>query len=229
MRHSPRDKLRGLEADFVIFDEVADMPSSDNPYWDKPPWRDEPFKSEFMRSKFQQEDEAWQHVFREADRATQGYPRDLQEKITHILAKARNSGGSPSRALSDLRQAMSIIRGMSPSPRTLEPFEDRPFTRKTTTVTKTPVEPLPEFFCLHFIGGPKSGTEEYWKYKENANLIEQGKTFQVRMPSIEPVFIAENGDVTVPNAEAYNYKATFIPKSETPFSDAQIVVCVFQG
>lgn len=206
-------------------------------YSDKPPW-DEPFTGEprWLREKRDWEkprnhEREWYCLHVDLRQKLRGFPRDFQRAVEDAMSRAERAGMSPiefaERHLLNLEREMRVPTDpYSP----MSPFKDpERFTRQTPTYTKTPIEPLPEFFCLHFIGGPKSGTEEFWPYRKNYDLIQQGKFFTIAMESPLPPTITESGEITTHQIESYTYKPTFIPRSETPFSDAQIVVCIFQG
>lgn len=100
----------------------------------------------------------------------QGYPQEVRAAVMESLHEKRQKGTPPHTAL------LAVLSSLK---HTTQP---QPFTRKTSTYTKYPIEPLPEFFCLHFIGGPKSGTEEYWPYRRNISVITQGGVFIAAMP-----------------------------------------------
>lgn len=107
--------------------------------------------------------------------------------------------------------------------------EQNQFIRKHPNLTQRLITPLPEFLCLHFIGGPKNASQEFWNYRNNASIVFPEKVFEVRVEEPISPNISENGDVNLPKIEQFSYKAVFIPVDQTPFSDAQIVICVFQG
>lgn len=93
--------------------------------------------------------------------------------------------------------------------------------------TTRPIKPPPEHFIVQFIGGPINGEQHFKPYKEYFGLIKQGGRFTQALPAdIKPMPISP-GD-PMPYLETANYKFTFIPQSETPFSDDQIVIAIFQ-
>lgn len=91
---------------------------------------------------------------------------------------------------------------------------------------KTPVAPLPELVLIQFIGGPKNGEQIYYNWKENPDL-KQGAIWNI-VDELTPI---KNWELNQPYhnvIQTLQYKLTFIPQSETPFSDAQIAIGIFQ-
>jgi len=94
---------------------------------------------------------------------------------------------------------------------------------------RTPIKappPLPTEAIIQFIGGPKNAEQEYYTLADHP-YIQQGATFLVKLEQPAVLF---DGDNLVRNGinEVATYKLTFIPMSETSFSDAQIVIGIFQ-
>lgn len=87
------------------------------------------------------------------------------------------------------------------------------------TFTKTPIAAPPEQLMLQYIGGPKNGEQEYFNWKA-CPFLQQGKIYFTGIPGSS----TPQHQVILEAA----YKLTFIPMNETPFSDAQIVIAVFQ-
>ena len=78
--------------------------------------------------------------------------------------------------------------------------------------------PPPEEYLLTFIGGPKNATQVFTKRKEHPTLRDGQPYRFVELPPWE--------DPRKP-VETFDYTMTFIPLSQTPFTDAQCVVAVF--
>lgn len=113
-----------------------------------------------------------------------------------------------------------IVRGMS--------------SRRTNYTSSKPVT-MPEFLCSQFIGGPKNAMQEYWPYRKHPE-IRDGAEFSLYMKepltymplSASPLNTQELTTQIYTN-QTIRYKAVFIPLYQTPFSDAQIVIAVFQS
>jgi hypothetical protein len=102
-------------------------------------------------------------------------------------------------------------------------------TQTGSTYTKTPIKPPPENVLLQYIGGPKNGEQEYLNWVLNDHIQNLG-THQVSLDngwSVVPVagFLNPKTDYT---ALVAIYRLTFVPMEQTPFSDAQIVIAIFQ-
>ena len=103
--------------------------------------------------------------------------------------------------------------------------KDLPMEKVRPTYTQRSLAKMPERVCIQYIGGPKNAMQEFKEWKKQPH-IQDGKTFTVAM------------DVPLPDSqhfqdtayiEQYNYLSVFLPMDQTPFSDAQIVIAVFQG
>lgn len=92
--------------------------------------------------------------------------------------------------------------------------------------TERVVQKPPENFLLQFIGGPKNSKQVYYNYREYFNIIHQGAFFNIAVPL--PPSLNPDNSIRASRIEEYRYKLTFIPTSETPFSEDQIVIGIFQ-
>lgn len=160
----------------------------------------------------------------------------LMEKYSH-----QQRMGYTEHQTSDLRREIELelerdyYRSLGPIPS--EQFQQYLDYAKTTkrptqtgsTYTKTPIKPPPENVLLQYIGGPKNGEQEYLNWVLNDHIQNLG-THQVSLDngwSVVPVagFLNPKTDYT---ALVAIYRLTFVPMEQTPFSDAQIVIAIFQ-
>jgi len=91
-----------------------------------------------------------------------------------------------------------------------EPVRMRP----TYQYQKPP--PPPTHYLIQYIGGPFNAQQEFFEVAKNNN-IRQGALWEKLdySPDLRP-------------SRYYRYKLTFVPQSETPFSDAQVIIGIFQ-
>jgi hypothetical protein len=89
----------------------------------------------------------------------------------------------------------------------------------------TPILAPPENLLIQFIGGPKNGDQEYFNWKAHPYL-QNGAIFDLALP--QPFQLGPDDTLEPGICEIARYKLTFIPPAETPFSDAQIVIGIFQ-
>lgn len=82
--------------------------------------------------------------------------------------------------------------------------------------------PPPEFVCIHYIGGPKNCEQEYFNWKARPEIQNQTIFRTISLTREDPL-----SAYNIPY-ETVAYKLTFIPMDQTPFSDAQIAIGVFQ-
>lgn len=178
---------------------------------------------------------AWDELMREAGSVLSKLPWDIAKRCMTILQDAQRRGVAASRAGQDFRQAlalMQIANGLVPEGN----YDPSPLQKDPNAIpvsrpgyTKTPIQPLPEFFLIHFIGGPKSALEEFWEYKKNISLIKAGETFSVIVTEAGSPSISPDGTVELPPSKSVRYRATFIPTNETPFAQGcQVVVALYQ-
>lgn len=90
--------------------------------------------------------------------------------------------------------------------------------------TQTPIKPPPEFFCLQYIGGPRNAQQEFLDYRQNITTIQDGGRYDTVCS--EPLQLPSAERDTM--MEIFHYKTVFIPLDQTLFSDAQIVIALFQ-
>jgi len=164
-----REKFQGVDIEWIVFDEVADMANFPEPY------------GEQLQRRLREEEE---------------YCRSLLE---------RRPGSRYFSGDFDLDISQTIRR---------------------PTYTQTAIKPPPEFFCIQYIGGPKNSMQDFLKYRENFNTIKDHALYRVLMS--EPLRAYDPIDKPATMLESFTYNLTLIPLSETPFSDAQIVIALFQ-
>lgn len=105
---------------------------------------------------------------------------------------------------------------------------DQTATRRTVKCSTRIIPSPPAQALIQFIGGPKNAEQEYMPYGALPNPVDIMKfSSSVSLPSIE---IENDGTLkTIPGTVEYAlYRMTPIPMDQTPFSDAQIIVAVFQ-
>jgi len=85
---------------------------------------------------------------------------------------------------------------------------------------QTKLPPPPTHYLIQYIGGPFNAQQEFLSVEENLN-IRQGLVWS--KVDLSPQFGPNQG-----KSQSFQYKLTFIPQSETPFSDAQVIVGIFQ-
>lgn len=105
---------------------------------------------------------------------------------------------------------------------------DQAATRRTVKYSTHVIPSPPAQALIQFIGGPKNAEQEYMPYGALPNPVDIMKfSSSVSLPSIE---IENDGTLkTIPGTVEYAlYRMTPIPMDQTPFSDAQIIVAVFQ-
>lgn len=98
--------------------------------------------------------------------------------------------------------------------------------RETPKYKKTEIPKLSEDLCIQFIGGPKNSEQVFYKRKDYPQLS-QGAIFTI-MEDTPPLTLDETQNIIHSIVATYQYKLTFIPPNETSFSDAQIVVAIYQ-
>lgn len=105
---------------------------------------------------------------------------------------------------------------------------DQAASRRTVKYSTHVIPPPPTQCLIQFIGGPKNAEQEYIPYNTLPNPVDL-MTFNtnVALPTIET---GKDGSIrTIPGtSESAVYRMTPIPMEQTPFSDAQIIVAVFQ-
>lgn len=102
------------------------------------------------------------------------------------------------------------------------PIEGPKFNRTPIQAPSPPAEEV----IMQYIGGPKNAEQEYLTWAEHPQL-QQGAMWMVKLDAPPARFDGDNL-IPPPAGEIAVYKLTFIPMAETPFSDAQIVVGIFQ-
>lgn len=106
-----------------------------------------------------------------------------------------------------------------------EEMRKQGFSKQTPKFTKTPIPAVPSTLCVQYIGGPLNGEQKFLEAKDHPEY-RQGVVVRVGM--FEPIKAYNDPNEGPIAIETYNYKLTFIPPSETQFSDAQIVIALFQ-
>lgn len=93
-----------------------------------------------------------------------------------------------------------------------------------STVIKPPGQVL-----IQYIGGPKNAEQEYLEYRSFQG-ISDGTLLTIRNQIFEPPTIDQNGLISNITRGMHEmiYRITYIPMDQTPFSDAQIIVAIFQ-
>lgn len=84
-----------------------------------------------------------------------------------------------------------------------------------------PIRPPPENILLQFIGGPFNAEQRYLSWKRY-NTFEGRIVNFALFEGIPTISSPEDMKHMQCTAETYGYRFTFVPMSQTPFSDAQI-------
>lgn len=128
----------------------------------------------------------------------------------------------------DMMKPYAPLKGILDDPM-LDDIIERDRQQRGPNFNRTPIKappPPPTEAIIQFIGGPKNAEQEYYTLTDHP-YIQAGATFLVKLEQPPVLF---DGDNLVQNQlhEVATYKLTFIPMSETSFSDAQIVIGIFQ-
>lgn len=87
--------------------------------------------------------------------------------------------------------------------------------------TKISPPALFEDFLIQFIGGPFNAQQKYFKRGQNSQIHPNAIW---RMAILEPLHSFHDAEYF----QTADYLLTFIPQNQTPFSDAQIIIGIFQ-
>lgn len=105
----------------------------------------------------------------------------------------------------------------------LSPKELPPVKENHKGVKTMAVPPAPTHLCVQLIGGPFNAEQ---RILPRDGKLQQGSYYKIE--DQQPAIIDEKGNLIAGILLIYRYKLTFIPPSETPFSDEQIVIGLFQ-
>jgi hypothetical protein len=94
---------------------------------------------------------------------------------------------------------------------------------------KQTIAPLPEDILVQFIGGPANAEQKYYQRK-NLQLKDGDLLAYVVKTDLPPIQLDENNNIQfkVTETEPVWYKLTHVPLDQTPFSNAEIVIAIFQ-
>lgn len=109
----------------------------------------------------------------------------------------------------------------------LQAIMDQAAARRTVKYSAHVIPPPPTQALIQFIGGPKNAEQEYVPYVDYIPGAEHRIAMVSQMASIE--YLPDGSLRNIPAVREYMiYKLTPIPLDQTPFSDAQIVIALFQ-
>lgn len=98
------------------------------------------------------------------------------------------------------------------------------------TYQKREIRAISENYLIQFIGGAKNAEQEYYPRKDIKTDINGVSVFKLP-PIHQPIKLDENQSIVSFAAtyiEVIPYKLTFLSSEETPFSEDQIVIAIFQ-
>lgn len=101
--------------------------------------------------------------------------------------------------------------------------------KQTTKYNTTIIKPPSEDYLIQFLGGPVNAEQRFYKRKDYP-AIQNGAIWSIRlmMPLAEFNFDGDNLSVKESTEEYASYKLIFLPPEETPFSEAQVILGIFQ-
>lgn len=112
-----------------------------------------------------------------------------------------------------------LLSGLEQNPSTIQP-----------TYSKRTIKPLSLIVLLQFIGGPMN-TQQFYRNRSEFPLPIDGAIYKHKVRTSFDIQLDENNNIISHKAEEtvlVLYRLTFIPPDQTPFSEEQIVLALYQ-